>query len=189
MKQLRHRYSPPRRGGREARARQGEALIEDPRNASPVGRSVKRSAGVVSSAERFAGLTTPSAPDGASTPPLRGGVDRNREVELKAELRRVQQQQQQQYEREQLREALRRYEELYTFAPMSLISLDRRGMILDLNERAARMLAFPIEWLRGRPFLVFVARHDVSRFLEVLARLRRESATATTSADPFVYHA
>src|SRR5204862_3472043 len=49
---------------REARARQGEALIEDPRNASPVGRSVKRSAGVVSSAERFAGLTTPSAPDG-----------------------------------------------------------------------------------------------------------------------------
>src|SRR6266516_2594421 len=119
MKQL-HK-SPPRRGGREARARQGEALIreararqgealireararqgealiEDPRNASPVGRSVKRSAGVVSSAERFAGLTTPSAPDGASTPPLRGGVDRNREVELKAELRRVQQQQQ--YER------------------------------------------------------------------------------------------
>src|SRR5439155_19364938 len=89
MKQLRHRYSPTRRGGRAARARQGEALIEDPRNASPVGRSVKRSAGVVSSAERFAGLTTPSAPDGASTPPLRGGVDRNREVELKAELRRV----------------------------------------------------------------------------------------------------
>ncbi len=170
MKQLRHPHSPPRRGGRETRARaerkrdsaqpqeKGEASIEDRRKGS-------------------AELTTPAL---RATPPLRGGE--HREVErLKAEVQRVQQQ----HEREQLREALRRYEELYTFAPMSLISLDRRGMILDLNERAARMLAFPIEWLRGRPFLVFVARHDVSRFLELLARLRREPATETTSADLF----
>src|SRR5438132_4265491 len=44
-------YSPPRRGGREARARQGEASREDRRNIS-------------------AELTTPAL---RATPPLRGG--------------------------------------------------------------------------------------------------------------------
>src|SRR5207249_8349222 len=121
MKQL-HK-SPPRRGGREARARaerkrdsaqsqeKGEASIED------------RGKGA-------AELTTPAL---RATTPLRGGE--HREVErLKADVQRVQQQ----HEREQQREAIRRYEELYTFAPMSLISLDRRGRILVLYLRAAR---------------------------------------------------
>src|SRR5262249_57943178 len=161
MKRSRPHHTPPRRGG------------------------VARSAGVVSSTKASTSLTTPSAtseaspdraraPRGASTPPLRGGEYREME-RLKAELERVQQQQQQQLQHDQqsLREALRRFEELYNFAPVSLISLDRRGMILDLNEGAARLLAFPMEWLRDRPFLVFVAKHEVSRFLEFLAFLRR----------------
>jgi len=109
---------------------------------------------------------------------------------LKAELERVQQQQQQQqqqqHDQQSLREALRRFEELYNFAPVSLISLDRRGMILDLNEGAARLLAFPMEWLRDRPFLVFVAKHEVSRFLEFLAFLRREPRIETASFDLFI---
>ena len=128
--------------------------------------------------------------DHASRTAVRGEEYQKREVErLQAKVEELQQQQKQeehQQTREQLREALRRYEELYHFAPISLISLDKAGMILDLNEQAGRLLAFPIEWLRQRPFVVFVARQDVSRFLNFLARLRQVPATETAALELFI---
>ncbi|PYR90599.1 MAG: hypothetical protein DMG19_05730, partial [Acidobacteria bacterium] len=124
----------------------------------------------------------------ASLTAVRGEEYQKREVErLQAKVEELQQQKQEEHHqtREQLREALRRYEELYHFAPISLISLDKAGMILDLNEQAGRLLAFPIEWLRQRPFVVFVARQDVSRFLNFLARLRQVPATETAALELF----
>ncbi len=123
----------------------------------------------------------------ASLTAVRGEEYQKREVErLQAKAEELQQQEEHQQTREQLREALRRYEELYHFAPISLISLDKAGMILDLNEQAGRLLAFPIEWLRQRPFVVFVARQDVSRFLNFLARLRQVPATETAALELFI---
>jgi len=75
--------------------------------------------------------------------------------------------------REELRDALRSYEEFYNFAPICFLTLNRCGNIMTLNERAARLLAFPVAWLQQRPFLVFLAMHDVARFVELLNRLRR----------------
>src|SRR2546421_8644066 len=66
----------------------------------------------------------------------------------------------------------RRYEELYDLAPVGFFTLDRRGNILGLNKTAASLLGFSVEWLRERPFLVFVAQPDVKRFLDVLTHLR-----------------
>src|SRR2546422_9934836 len=134
-------------------------------------------------------ITPPTAleaspdPARASRPPLRGGAEyRDNEIaQLKAQLQEAQQ-----LSRERLRDALRRYEELYNFAPISLITLDSRGMILDLNERAARLLAFPADWLRERPLLAFVARDDVPRFLNLLSRLRRTPVQETAAIDLFV---
>ena len=150
MKQLPH-HSPPRRGGLA------------PRSASPGGRSLKESvvrpdemsrrSSIEASPSRARASRHPiraaSLPvDGASSPAPRAG------------------------ESSALQHALRQYEELYDLAPLCLLTLDRRGIMLTLNERAARLVALPIQWLRGRPFLVFVAGHDVGRFLELLSRLR-----------------
>ena len=73
----------------------------------------------------------------------------------------------------QLHEMVRHYEELYNLVPVSFVTLDKRGIILKLNERAARLLAFPIQWLLERSFLVFVCPRDVERFLSLLSRFRR----------------
>src|SRR5437762_11137352 len=72
--------------------------------------------------------------------------------------------------RPQLHKAFGRYDELYEVVPVGLMTLDRVGRILDLNERAAQLLAFPASWLAQRPFVVFVAKHDVRRFLAFLTR-------------------
>ena len=74
--------------------------------------------------------------------------------------------------RAQLVESLQCYEELYDLAPVSFLTLDRRATIVGLNKAAGRLLGFPTEWLRERPFLVFVSRRDVSRFLNLLNRVR-----------------
>src|SRR5437879_4697629 len=68
-----------------------------------------------------------------ASPPLRGRESLNHRIDHETP--------------EQLREALQRYEELYDFAPISFLTLDKRGMIVRLNETAARLLAFPMEWL------------------------------------------
>src|SRR5262249_23768554 len=54
-----------------------------------------------------------------------------------------QQKQQQQYRqqeeeiRERLADAVRRYEELYEFGPISFVALDRAGRIVGVNQNAA----------------------------------------------------
>jgi PAS domain S-box-containing protein len=132
-------------------------------------------------------------PDRTATANL-GGENLKREVErLRTELQQLKQQYerhqqgQQQYgygqdngDHEQVRDALRGFEGLYDFAPVSFLTLDRRGMILALNERAARLFAFPVEWLRDRPFLAFVAKRDVTHFLETLSRLRQTAGSQDT---------
>src|SRR5205085_6305635 len=73
----------------------------------------------------------------------------------------------------QLHEALRHYKELYNLVPVSFITLDKRGVMLKLNEEAARLLASPMQWLLDRSFLVFVSPRDVERFLNLLSHFRR----------------
>src|SRR2546421_504218 len=66
------------------------------------------------------------------------------------------------------------HNELYEFVPVGFLTLDRSGRILELNERAARLIGFDAAWLTGRPFIVFVATGDVRRFLAFMTRSLQE---------------
>jgi PAS domain S-box-containing protein len=48
--------------------------------------------------------------------------------------------------------------------PIAFYTLDRRGRICEVNEKGAKLLGFAMDWLVGRPFIVFVARQDVPVF-------------------------
>jgi PAS domain S-box-containing protein len=85
--------------------------------------------------------------------------------------------------REQLHEASGRYQDLYELAPVGFLTLDRRGRILELNEKAARLLGFPVVWLLERPFFVFIAPTDVQKFLTLLTRSRQTSEQQTIELD------
>ena len=87
---------------------------------------------------------------------------------------------------ESLRDSVGPYKELYEHAPVGILKLDRRGCIIELNETAARLLGFPMAWLLQRPFLVFVARHDVARFMTLLTRGRQRPGQQTAEIDLFV---
>jgi len=72
--------------------------------------------------------------------------------------------------RGQLRDSYTRYTELYELAPVGFLTLDKKGRIRELNGKAARLLGFPAAWLIDRPFVVFVAKEDVQRFLTFAIR-------------------
>jgi PAS domain S-box-containing protein len=84
----------------------------------------------------------------------------------------LKQQQQQQQDHARLTSAIRRFQELVDLAPISFLTLDRRCRIVDLNQNAARLLGFQPEWLRKRPFLVFIAQGAVRHFLDILSAVR-----------------
>jgi len=74
--------------------------------------------------------------------------------------------------RDMVGKPLGRFEELYDLAPISFFTLNKRGVIVGLNKTAGKLLGFTTGWLQARPFVVFVARADVGRFLNLLTRMR-----------------
>jgi PAS domain S-box-containing protein len=66
-------------------------------------------------------------------------------------------------------ESVERYRDFFSIAPIGFYILDRQGRICELNEKGASLMSFPLNWLVGKAFVVFVARQDVSRFLEFLS--------------------
>jgi PAS domain S-box-containing protein len=105
-----------------------------------------------------------------------------RQRKLLQEIARLNSQQQQQDAemKARLAEALRGHEEVYQLAPVCFVTLNQRGLIVGLNENSASLLSFPPAWLHDRPFLVFVARRDVRRFLALLSMARREPGQPAT---------
>lgn len=75
---------------------------------------------------------------------------------------------------------------LYENAPIGFFTLDRQGRICELNEMGARLLGFSASWLLGRAFVVFVARQDVRRFLNLLRDSRRTTEPCVMDMDLFV---
>jgi len=68
--------------------------------------------------------------------------------------------------------AIRRYEDLYEFAPVGYITFDRAGRIEQANFIACELLAVKREYLIGSPFSRFVAPEDIRIFLNHLVRCR-----------------
>ena len=82
--------------------------------------------------------------------------------------------------RVELEEALRRYSDLYDFAPVGYLSLDAGGTIRNANLTAARLLVIDRAQLIGKPFGRFVS--DSDRPL-ILGLLRTLAAGATESVE------
>jgi PAS domain S-box-containing protein len=77
-----------------------------------------------------------------------------------------------QYPKTELEAAIRRYVELYEFAPIGYVSLDRVGRIEEINLAAVQLLGRPRHRLVGSPFARFVTKSDAQLFLRHVHRCR-----------------
>src|SRR5262245_46422258 len=73
--------------------------------------------------------------------------------------------------------------ELYDLGPIGFLMLDHRGRIVDFNQYAVRLLALPGTWLVRCPFIVFVAKHDISRFIQFLTDSTRNVGATLIELD------
>src|SRR5437867_4917294 len=72
-------------------------------------------------------------------------------------------------------ESRSRYADLYDFAPVGYVSLDRQGRIQEINLTCAAMLGLDRSQLVGRLFSSYVAASDRTRFLQHLVDCERSS--------------
>jgi PAS domain S-box-containing protein len=72
--------------------------------------------------------------------------------------------------------------------PFAFLELDRAGRIRKLNQEGARLLGFSPDWLRGKSFVVFVARQDTDRFIKFLLESVHTSTTRVIDLDMHVGH-
>jgi len=86
-----------------------------------------------------------------------------------------------------------RYADLYDFAPVGFLTLDRNGCICDINLTGARLLGRTRFQLLGNPLLPLIERPDRRKYLQHLSRLRHgqphtpiELAFAPTGGVPFI---
>ncbi len=73
----------------------------------------------------------------------------------------------------------KRYADLYDFAPVGHLTLERDGRICEFNLTFAKLLGFDRHYLLGHPLLPLVAEPDRRRFLNYLAQVRRATAPLT----------
>ncbi len=76
---------------------------------------------------------------------------------------------------EQLERSRDRYIELYDYAPVAYLTLDRSGLITELNFPAATLLGAVRGQVVGRPLIGFVARESRAVLLEHVRRCRSEA--------------
>jgi len=70
-----------------------------------------------------------------------------------------------------IEEKLARYTDLYDFAPVGHLTLDRNGLIIQTNQAGARLLDFDVAQLRGHRFGAFVSKTDLVTFNTFLLRI------------------
>ena len=79
-----------------------------------------------------------------------------------------------------LEAAIQRYVDLFDFAPISYVSVDRVGRIEEINVAAARLLDVSRDRLIGRPFALYVTKEDSALFLNHLLRCRSSESRVET---------
>jgi PAS domain S-box-containing protein len=80
----------------------------------------------------------------------------------------------------ELEAAIQRYVELFEFAPIAYVSLDRVGRIQEINLAAANLLGGSRGSLIGRPFTLHVTKEDGGVFLNHLLRCRSSYSRVET---------
>lgn len=79
-----------------------------------------------------------------------------------------------------LEESRNRYADLYDLAPVGYVTLNRKGLIQEINLPGAEMLGVERSRLIGLPFNLHVASSDKPSFREYLRRCQAESRPGTT---------
>jgi PAS domain S-box-containing protein len=80
----------------------------------------------------------------------------------------------------ELEAAIQRYVDLFDFAPIGYVSLDRVGHIEEINVAAARLLGNSRDRLIGRPFALCIVKEDSALFLNHLLRCRSSESRVET---------
>jgi len=83
--------------------------------------------------------------------------------------------------RRNLEVAIRRYTDLYEFAPVGYVTLYRSGRVEEANLAACELLATKARYLTGAPFSLCVIRDDLSLFLGHLTRCRSGESRVETN--------
>jgi PAS domain S-box-containing protein len=73
-----------------------------------------------------------------------------------------------------------RYFDLYNFAPVAYIRLDRNGVVEEINQAGIASLGVSPGALLGRPLIVFVAQDSRPDFLEHMRRCRAQETVVET---------
>ena len=84
-------------------------------------------------------------------------------------------------ERNALQSVIKRYRDLYEFAPVGYVTFDHSGRIEQLNLAASELLEFKRDYAVGAPFSHLVVPDDLSLFLRHLARCRSGEPRVQTS--------
>ncbi len=81
---------------------------------------------------------------------------------------------------EELEESRNRYADLYDFAPVGYVTIDRKGCIQEINLTGASIIGLERFQLIGIPMYVYVVKSDLRLFLNHLRRCRRTTEKVFT---------
>jgi two-component system CheB/CheR fusion protein len=76
--------------------------------------------------------------------------------------------------RKELEESSNRYALLYDFAPVGYCTLDKKGIIREINLTGAKMLGVERNRLAGMPFNLFVSEGDMEKFFSHLKKCKEQ---------------
>lgn len=75
---------------------------------------------------------------------------------------------------------VRRYADLYHFAPVAYARLDPNGVIEEINQAGCRLFRRTVSEVLGRPMIVMITKESRSDFLEHMRRARNVDAVVET---------
>src|ERR1044071_10519528 len=84
------------------------------------------------------------------------------------------------YSRNEMELVMQRYVDLYDFAPVAYVNIDRVGRIEKLNLASCELLGRSRQHLIGFPLMAFVISEDRSLFLNHLLRCRNANDLVQT---------
>lgn len=76
--------------------------------------------------------------------------------------------------KQELRRVQERYQQLYELSPLSYITLDTNGLIVDINPSASKLMGIQREQFHQTPFVDFLHKQDVVRWNALLSTLRQD---------------
>jgi PAS domain S-box-containing protein len=79
----------------------------------------------------------------------------------------------------EIEESRLKYSDLYDFAPVGYITMDRKGTVLEANLTACAKLEIERGFLIGKPFFSFIEREKANRFFNHIKTVFEEEARQT----------